>query len=203
MVANLSHRLPASPAARYLDPMTVPSGAEPASSALDLVLGRFRRMVRSVGSRHGLDDGDLDELIQDVRIRLWRARGGETIGTSPSSYVYQAARSAALDLIRSRRRLFRERTLNGPGAEEVADPGVRPDHRADQRELADQVYQAVGELMESRRVPVRMHLLGYGATEIADRLGWSNAKTRNLLSRGLSDLRERLRARGIGPEIPT
>ena len=36
--------------------------------------------------------------------------------------------------------------------------------------------------------------------EIAALLGWSEAKTRNLLYRGLADLRSALAARGIGPE---
>jgi DNA-directed RNA polymerase specialized sigma24 family protein len=71
---------------------------------------------------------------------------------------------------------------------------------AEDAELAEVVFQEVGELIDSRRVPVRMHLLGYEAHEIADRLGWSGAKTRNLLSRGMADLRARLDARGIGPE---
>jgi RNA polymerase sigma-70 factor (ECF subfamily) len=43
-----------------------------------------------------------------------------------------------------------------------------------------------------------MHLAGYAREEIAQLLGWSEAKTRNLLYRGLADLRERLTARGIG-----
>jgi DNA-directed RNA polymerase specialized sigma24 family protein len=60
--------------------------------------------------------------------------------------------------------------------------------------------RAVDDLIESRRVPVRMHLLGYESREIAARLGWTGAKTRNLLSRGLADLRERLATLGIGPE---
>ena len=47
---------------------------------------------------------------------------------------------------------------------------------------------------------VRMHLAGYPREEIATSLGWTEAKTRNLLYRGLDDLREALRARGIGPE---
>ena len=46
--------------------------------------------------------------------------------------------------------------------------------------------------------PVRMHLAGYPREEIAKLMGWTEAKTRNLLYRGLADLRERLTAEGIG-----
>jgi RNA polymerase sigma-70 factor (ECF subfamily) len=41
--------------------------------------------------------------------------------------------------------------------------------------------------------------MGYDREEIADLLHWSEAKTRNLLYRGLEDLRQLLVARGIGP----
>jgi RNA polymerase sigma-70 factor (ECF subfamily) len=54
-------------------------------------------------------------------------------------------------------------------------------------------------LAESRRAVVRMHLAGYERHEIGDLLGWTEAKTRNLLYRGLADLREILESWGIGP----
>jgi RNA polymerase sigma-70 factor (ECF subfamily) len=54
-------------------------------------------------------------------------------------------------------------------------------------------------LPESRRAVVRMHLAGYERDEIAELLGWSEPKTRNLLYRGLADLREILESWGIRP----
>jgi RNA polymerase sigma-70 factor (ECF subfamily) len=175
--------------------------ADPTSSALDTVVTRFARLVRSVAVAHGLFETDLDEVVQDVRIRLWRARDAERISDTSSSYVYHTARSAALDLVR-RRRISRAVPVgvDGSALERVAEPTARPDRAAEEAELAEVVFQEVGALIDSRRVPVRMHLLGYEAHEIAVRLGWSGAKTRNLLSRGMADLRARLDARGIGPE---
>ena len=41
-----------------------------------------------------------------------------------------------------------------------------------------------------------MHLAGYSREEIAQLMGWSEAKTRNLLYRGLAELREQLGQRG-------
>jgi len=34
----------------------------------------FAGLVRGVGSHHGLADHELDELMQAVRVRLWRVR---------------------------------------------------------------------------------------------------------------------------------
>ena len=57
----------------------------------------------------------------------------------------------------------------------------------------------VDELDEPRNVVVRLHLSGYHRDEIAQLLGWTEPKVRNLLYRGLEDLRALLLARGIGP----
>ena len=43
-----------------------------------------------------------------------------------------------------------------------------------------------------------MYLAGHPREEISSLLGWSEAKTRNLLYRGLADLRGCLTAQGIG-----
>jgi RNA polymerase sigma-70 factor (ECF subfamily) len=44
-----------------------------------------------------------------------------------------------------------------------------------------------------------MYLAGYDRVEIAELLGWSEAKTRNLLYRGLADVRTSLESWGFGP----
>ena len=66
-------------------------------------------------------------------------------------------------------------------------------------ELGRTVDRAMEDLHVTRRAVVRMYLAGYEREEIAALMGWSEAKTRNLLYRGLSDLRVRLAALGIGP----
>src|SRR5438067_10909071 len=80
------------------------SGPDVASSVIEAVLARFRRMVRSVGARRGLVDADLDEVMQDVRIRLWQAgKAGKSLDELGSSFLYQVATTAALDILKRRR----------------------------------------------------------------------------------------------------
>ena len=67
-------------------------------------------------------------------------------------------------------------------------------------ELQEMVGRAVDALIPARRSVIKMYLAGYGREEIADLLGWTEPKTRNLLYRGLADLREALTEMGIGPE---
>jgi RNA polymerase sigma-70 factor (ECF subfamily) len=72
-----------------------------------------------------------------------------------------------------------------------------PDQQFTRSELAEQVERAIGTIQPSRRAVVRMHLLGHPREEIAGVMGWTEAKTRNLLYRGLAELRERLQAEGV------
>jgi DNA-directed RNA polymerase specialized sigma24 family protein len=44
---------------------------------------------------------------------------------------------------------------------------------------------------------VRAHLGGWSVQEIMDLTGWSYQKTRNLVARGMTDLRAALVARGV------
>ncbi len=179
-----------------------PDELDAVSPALESVIGRFRTMVRSVAVRHRLPEDALEDVVQEVRIRLWRAfPTGEQIGRLGASYVYRTATSAALDLLRRRR--ARGGDVTDPADERLAmipteTPG--PHAELESSQTVDEILGTVEALIPPRRAVVRMYLSGYGREEIADVLGWSEARTRNLLYRGLADLRERLRERGIDPE---
>lgn len=187
--------VPATPSA------DVPFDGEVSRALADL-LGRFDAFIRRTASRHGLAGAELDEVVQDLGIRIWRAFGtAELIRRAKPTYMYRAAVSASLDVIRGRRR----RRASGAPLESVApgvlaDPRSGADHGTDARDLAVAVHEALGTLVESRRAVVRLYLGGYDRFEIADLLGWTEGKTRNLLYRGLDDLRTALAARGITRE---
>ncbi|HET7459399.1 MAG TPA: sigma-70 family RNA polymerase sigma factor [Gemmatimonadaceae bacterium] len=183
------------------------SPSQTPSASLESVVADFAEMVRRVAWRHRLVDADVDEVMQEVRIRLWRSHGtgtpgSEQIAPAPASYVYRTAVSAALDLIRRRRarRAGATVALDESGeAAGVATPEAPrgPDADLEASELAAQVARAIDTIPATRRPAVRMYLAGYPREEIATLMGWSEAKTRNLLYRGLADLRERLTEWGV------
>jgi len=183
--------------------MTLPEEAEQRLSlTVEAVLKRFGAMVRQVGRRYRLDEADVDEVMQEVRIRLWRAqRTSEQIGEVSTSYVYRTASSAALDVIRKRRsrRAEHHRSLDD-GAAIIAEPAPDPHGALEGSELAQQVARALDTIPASRRPVVKMYLTGHPREEIAELMGWTEGKTRNLLYRGLADLRERLQDMGVGWE---
>lgn len=175
------------------------------SSALERLVARFGGLLRQVGRRRGLTEADAGELCQEVRIRLWHAlASGERIAGAPASYVYRTAMSAALDMIR-RRRARREESLEDrhEGSADAVLAGIATapecERALEEQELAERVAQQVNALAEPRAVAVRMYLAGYNHREIAGLLRWTEAKARNLLYRGLAELRKKLTAAGIGP----
>ena len=180
---------------------------DPVSAALESTVAAYETLVRRIGFQHRLPEHDVDELLQDVRLRLWRARGadaeGEQIRLVSTSYVYRTAASAALDLLRRRRARRTDASDDlSTVAGELASHGAGPDDDLAARELAEEVARVVDTIAPARRPVVRMYLAGYPREEIADLLGWTEAKTRNLLYRGLADLREGLTERGIGWGAP-
>jgi len=171
--------------------------SEELSAALEGLVSRFARMVRSVGARHGLSESDLDDVLQEVRIRLWQAcPTSEQIQALGASYVYRAATTAARDLLRRRRARAASLTDDVDEHSNLAVTANASDD-TEAGDLERQVLAVLDTIPLSRRSVVRMYLSGYDRAEIAELLGWSEAKTRNLLYRGLADLRDGLTRKGI------
>ena len=144
-----------------------------------------------------------DDIEQEARISLWKVLGSEREIAFPTSYIYKVAVSATRLAIR-RARARREESL-----EQEGDAGrvpvhmpetprhAAPDKVAERREWIGKIETALSQLPENRRLAVELHLQDLTTQEIANILGWSEPKARNLLYRGLKDLRKSLRAIGI------
>lgn len=182
--------------------MSVPAAPPPSelpdaalSRIIDETVRRFAGALRTAAMRFRLSAAELDETEQEVRIRLWHAcRSAENVAALSTSYLQRVVTTAALDLIRRRRRGER---LDPVEELPLADPAPGPDAGAVAESLAAVVADALGDLVPSRRVVVKLHLEGHPREEIEALLGWSEGKTRNLLYRGLADLRGALVRRGV------
>jgi RNA polymerase sigma-70 factor (ECF subfamily) len=163
--------------------------------------GRFlrRTIARICPNNRGLQ---FDDIEQEVRLRLWRAIQSEREITDLASYIYRAAANATLDAIRhleSRREDPVESGTEAPGPRRVDEES--PERLAGRRLLVARIQETLSRLPEKRRCALELYLQGFTTEEIAELLSWSEPKARNLVYRGLHELRDRLRAEGIDYEV--
>src|SRR5690242_17457765 len=137
------------------------------SDELESLVARFARFAGRIAHDRGLHQEDLDELLQELRVRFWRARK-DGLRDLSAGYVRRTAISAALDIIR-RRRVDRNISIEDEqgGAPPLATLAANPAELLDQSELAQRVALAVDGLAPARRAAVRMYLDGYRREEIA------------------------------------
>lgn len=181
-------------------PMTTPPSSPPEDRSLTIeaLVRDWAVVIRRAASRFGLDQAEQDELVQEVRIRVWRAlerNQGRPEELLPS-YGYSAAVSASIDLIRKRRP---SRTVTvvplDSIAETLAAAGSLGTTEAD---LVAALERGLASLDPPRRIAVQLHLRGHSLDEVARIAGWTSAKARNLVYRGLEDLRSAIEQRKRG-----
>ncbi len=162
------------------------------SHDIETVLATYEARVRAAAQRYGIDAGDVDLVLQETRLRLWRlAESGTTLDEVGPSLVYRLAAGAAIDMLRRR-----DARREAPEAA-AALSSARETSVLDRLALRDALQRCFARLLTARRAVVGMHLQGMPREEIEALLRWSEAKTRNLLYRGLDDLRQCLRASGF------
>ena len=165
-----------------------------------------RAIVRFCPPDRGLQ---FDDIEQEARMRLWRALQAESEIENYASYLYRIAATATIDAMRRIQARHEEQLdmLMEQRAEDgeimIAPAPVRdsPERLAESSEAIRKVMAAVAKLPDEQRRAVGMYLQGMTSQDVADLMGWSEPKSRNLIYRGLNQLRKSLREEGIDYEI--
>jgi len=165
-----------------------------------------RAIVRLCPHDKGLQ---FDDIEQEARMRLWRALQAEREVTNYASYLYRIAATATIDAMRRVQARHEEQlhVLMEQGVEDVEVMTVpapmrdSPERQAESREAIRKVSAAVAQLPDDQRRAVGMYLQGMTSQDVANLMGWTEPKSRNLIYRGLKELRKALRAEGIEYEI--
>jgi len=146
--------------------------------------------------RFGLDPED---ICQEIKIKLWRVLGYEKEIANFPSYIRKIVSSSVIDMLRKLKR--EEDVFFHEKQKRISE--MKTDYLSElcEREhLRDKLAEAIGLLIESRRRVVKLFLLDMTIEEIAAFYGWSRDKTRNLLYRGLADLKRLLQEKDIDYE---
>jgi RNA polymerase sigma factor (sigma-70 family) len=146
--------------------------------------GFVRQTLRQLDSR--MPNADLEELEQDVRLKLWQALQADQNFDKPASYIRRLVMNVAIDAARRRSARGSEiphTSLSEPGAIDLlgADQGAH-----DQMENRAHLAQIAASLMQSQPESAKalsLHLQGFTTDEIALLLAWTEAKARNVIYR--------------------
>ena len=148
---------------------------------------------RAGGARLGILSEDVE---QSVLLEVWKQVRKRHEIEFPVAYLYRAAIRETVRLMK-RVNLRPEESL---GRERDATQWPRT---AARQEVALEVREAIdsglGGLNSERRRAVEAHLAGYTVDEIMGRFDWTYSRARNLVARGMADLRQRLRGQGMTP----
>lgn len=139
---------------------------------------------------------DLDEVVQESYLRIWKAKAAEPI-RSVKAFLFQIARNIALDRIRR----HRTSPLCEVGNRDVS---YVMDDRADVVETVSKIEKecfladALAALSpRARELIVLCKLNGFSHREAAEKLGISERTVDEHLLRGTKRLGEELRRRGL------
>ncbi len=153
--------------------------------------GLIRRVIARVSGRPYLTGQLQDDIAQEVFLALWKRLKREQPIEDPTSYIFSVARREAIRL------LMREASRRSQSLEdehmELPSPQVSALSSLEARELGQAVEAALQQLPADRRRAARAHLIGLDAAEIGRLTGWSYNRVRNLVSRGMLDLRRILK----------
>jgi RNA polymerase sigma-70 factor (ECF subfamily) len=159
---------------------------------------RLRRNIARLCPRSlGIDPDDIE---QEVGLRLWRVLCSRSELERPASYLYRIVTTVTIDAVR-RVRVRSEQSISGDQAdaegrpaldESLQSPVPTPEQAFEHRQMLDRVESLLSALPKHRGRALGLYLEGFSTQEIAELLGWTEPRARNLVYRGLKLLRAQL-----------
>ena len=136
------------------------------------------------------DSHEAEDVTQQVFLKLMSAlQHYERRAVPFTGWLMRVARNAALDAERRRRPVRLEEDVRAPNQYEGTSP-----------ELGRSLHDALAALPSTqRRVVILRHVVGFSASEIADRLGTTRGSVHALDQRGRRTLQRDLRKVGSAP----
>lgn len=156
--------------------------------------------VRAAVSRHRSRDVALgaDDLVQEVRIRMWTVYSRDRNSRLKTSYYYKVVNSAIIDCLRSYRGTLAHSVRTEPDeaddesslVERIDGEEPGPDRVFDEQRRSARLLAAIRQLPTDRGRAVTLFLQGFTVPEIAELLGCDRNRAHNLAYRGVRALKE-------------
>jgi RNA polymerase sigma-70 factor (ECF subfamily) len=155
-----------------------------------------RQVLVSIDARRSPED--LEELEQEVRLKLWQVLCRERVWDKPASFIRSVVISVAVDAARKRQ-------VRGGGAEHIGldqiDSGLLDavaDCGPEQRAELGVLLERLGREDPDKAQALGLYLQGFTTAEIGTLLGWTEARARNTVYRTLEALRAQMEGTGDG-----
>ena len=155
---------------------------------------RYAGHVLSLARRILRNDGDAEEVVQDVFSQAWRtARSFESSRGSVISWLLMMTRTRAIDRLRARE--SRPDTMALPYAGTLQAPGMNAAEHVLSAEQAARIREALVALPAAQREAIELaYYEGLTQSEIAARLAQPLGTVKTRVRTALMTLRERLRS---------
>src|SRR6267142_5907699 len=168
--------------------------------ALALLFRRYARLVRSVGKKILRDDGEADDLVQEVFLYIYRksALFDKSKG-SARSWIVQVAYTQAF--LRRRhlnsRRFYSSVNMDKTNGNRCVVNGVADyDHSVEGLFGRNGWKEILGQLTADQQETLRLHFFeGYTLGEIGEKMGQSHVSVRHHYYRGLDKIRRHISER--------
>jgi RNA polymerase sigma-70 factor (ECF subfamily) len=163
------------------------------ADALKTVYDRHIRAVFSLALRIVSDEGEAQDVVQDVFTQAWtQASRYDPARGSVSTWLLTMTRSRAIDRLRSRRaKPDSTRLSDDLAVVELPDPARGQEHAMLQDEAATRLRAALQELPLLQRVAIELaYYEGLTQSEIAERLEQPLGTVKTRIRTGLLKLRE-------------
>jgi RNA polymerase sigma-70 factor (ECF subfamily) len=168
-------------------------------TAFEDLISRHRESVVNLAYRFMGDRAEAEDALQEVFLRVFRARERYEPTARFSTWLYRIATNYCLNAVKARRsdRWTSLHAVDGDGEaflpEIASEREPAPEERAEQTELAEVVRRAVESLPESQRMAIVLNKYhGQSYQEVAEAMELSVMAVKSLLMRARVNLKERL-----------
>lgn len=171
-------------------------------SNIKKIIVKFSSLIKYVilKNLHKTDRVDLDDIEQEVQIKIWRfLEKGKKVENLPS-YIKRVAYTATVDELRKMRKQIPSENIDHlkniysfSKSNNIDEDMKLPEFILEEKELKSSLRELIESLGENRKQVLRLYLTGLTVEEISEFFDWDKTKVRHLLYRGINDIKEKIK----------